>query len=316
MRFVKFSLIIGFFVLALGLSQALAATTLPNPTSQIDGVTLASQYGDFYTFPASLMIELKHYNPSAPWTEAEWNVVTGVGGLDLLIYTGPRGQDNDPMSWGPAFPDPIYGPSGGNNESKDGTWGNADGSGHSAVTVDRVLQYIQHYNPGTSIPVFSFDMVEPQGEGKGHLQVWGAVRIVNPTSGVTVMSWTLNDTSPITPQNPHTIPYIYAPDELLVDGISRDYLINNHRGGGKMDYVVYAPTMRLDDPLLDLLGYNYLFLVDLHFMNLEGGAEDVFLTTRFAAGGQTPPEVIPEPATMLLWGAGLVGAALLRRRKR
>jgi hypothetical protein len=45
-----------------------------------------------------------------------------------------------------------------------------------------------------------------------------------------------------------------------------------------------------------------------------GGTADVLVTVIYDYTAATPPSSTPEPATMALFGAGLVGVGLLRRR--
>ena len=51
--------------------------------------------------------------------------------------------------------------------------------------------------------------------------------------------------------------------------------------------------------------------VDLRRAGLTNGSEQLFISS-----GENPPVDIPEPWTIGLFGAGLIGAGLLRRRKK
>jgi len=302
-----------------------AVTLLPDPNTVVDGVVVASHYDDFYTYPASLMIELAQRNPGDPnmtWTEADWFVNTGTGGLDLLIYTGAAGQKNDPVGGGMSFEDPLIEPNPNHTNSFDGTWGDADPTNkHSPIAVDGpvyvddILQYLQlNFGTGYTVPVFNFDMTEPQGgkpgEPPNYLTFTGQVRIVDPDDNSTVKFWAFdNDENNAFDPNA----WVYAPNWLTVSGTSGNYTIRNNVGGGKLDYAVVAPDMDLSEwSSVTNSGKQYNFVTDLHFREIEGGAEEIYLTGKFAL---PKPPAIPEPVSALLIGAGLLGLGFSKKKK-
>jgi len=305
-------------------NTASAVLLLPDPDTVVDGVVVASQYDDFRTYPASLMIELANRNPGDPnvtWTAADWFINTGTGGLDLLVYTGAAGQKNDPVSTGQSFEDPLIEPNPNKTNSFDGTWGLADPTfKHSPIAidgpvyVDDILTYLElKVGEGATIPVFNFDMTEPQGgkpsEPPNYLTVSGQARIVDPDTNATVKFWAFdNEIDDIY----NMTDWVYAPNWLEVPGTSGNYTIRNNVGGGKLDYAVFAPDMDLSEwSSAANGGKRYKYAIDIHFREIEGSSEELYLTGAFAAPGTE----IPEPVSAFLVGIGLLGLGIFKKRR-
>ena len=253
------------------------ALILPDPTG------LAVRYDDFYSFSAHLLTELGYPG---------FDIATGTGGLDVIIYTGAGGANNDAVGAGGAFTfeNPLDAPSGGPNDTFSGTWGTLQ-----PVKVDNVVDYLHAtFGSDINIPVFTFDLNDKAGLG-----VLGNVTIVNPTNNSTVASWafdtiqnsTFDDTA-----------WVTAPASITVGNIT----VDNNKGSGKMDFLVYAPTMNL----MDYYGEGYNFYGDFRMKDLDGGFEELFLTGKFA-----PNNVVPEPGTMMLLGMGMLGLAVYGKRR-
>jgi len=129
--------------------------------------------------------------------------------------------------------------------------------------------------------------------------VLGNVTIFNPSNNTTVASWAfdtiLNSTFDETA-------WVTAPETITANGIT----VQSSNGSGKMDFLVYAPTMNL----ADYYGKGYEFYGDFRMKDLDGGFEELFLTGNFA-----PHNVVPEPGTMMLLGMGMLGLAVYGKRR-
>ncbi|PIQ89462.1 MAG: PEP-CTERM sorting domain-containing protein [Candidatus Omnitrophica bacterium CG11_big_fil_rev_8_21_14_0_20_42_13] len=279
------------------INTASAVVVLPDPNAEFDGIAYASKIDDFYTFPASLMLEF-----GLP--AADWDVVAGTGGLDVILYNGP-GSSNIGVGTGAfTFESAIDAPGAGTSTFS-GIWGNGV-QVNGPVTVAKVLDYLEaQFGPGVTVPVFNFDSHEPNSSGE-FLNVVGQVKILDTTnSNAVAASWSLDN---VNDGIFDPTAWVTVPNTLVLTGdSSATYTIDNNRSGNaRLDYSVFAPTM-------DLSPYDstdYLFVVDLRFDQIDNGFEEVYLSGTF-----TPGTAVPEPATMSLFGIGLLGLAASRKRR-
>lgn len=259
----------------------------------------AIQYDDFFSYSAKLL---------DAWGLPGYDVSTGTGGLDVLIYTGAAGQNNLNTGAAPGFdfPDPLDAPGGGTSTFS-GVWGPTnDPVGTGPVLVSTLLNYLQAtFGPQVNIPVFNFDM--NQTGTSPELDVVGQVLIRDASSAV-IASWAFDN---ITDGVFDPTAWVLSPASITATNPMPPFntvTVDNNTGSGKLDFIVYAPTMNLS--LYNAAGNTIEF--DFRMQRLNNGHEELFLTGSF----QPAPISTPEPGTMALMGIGALGAAFMRRRSR
>ncbi|MFZ5427893.1 MAG: PEP-CTERM sorting domain-containing protein [Thermodesulfobacteriota bacterium] len=284
--------ILSCFVLAL---PAVAAPVILPPAV----FPYAVQYDDFFSYSAKLL---------DAWGLPGYDVTTGTGGLDVLIYTGAGGQNNLDTGAAPGFdfPDPLDAPGGGTSTFS-GVWGPTnDPVGTGPILVNTLLNYLQAtFGPQVNIPVFNFDM--NQTGSSAELDVVGEVRIRDAGNAV-IASWAFDN---LTNGVFDPTEWVLSPASITATNPMPPFntvTVDNNTGSGKLDFIVYAPTMNLS--LYNAAGNTIEF--DFRMQRLNNGPEELFLTGSF----QPSPPSVPEPGTMALMGIGALGAAFMRRRNR
>ncbi|WP_018935036.1 PEP-CTERM sorting domain-containing protein [Thioalkalivibrio sp. ALJ24] len=267
-----------------------ALIDLPNVDETYDGIPLTLQFNDFYSYSGSLL--------------RQWDYLTqdqytgqGTGTLDLIVGTGSGGANNQDIGPGGDyyFEDPMPFPSGSTSEFS-GSWGIGD-QDNGPVLVDDLVDYLDAVNPGATIPVFLFD--HNQTGGQPDLLVRAQVYIEDPSTGERVASWYFDD---------GTGDWALASGEVeLVGDSGEQYVANHNLGSGRLDYIVFAPTMDLSL----YTGSNYWFGIDFEMDDLNNGFEELFLSGRFVIDNGE----VPVPASMWLFGAGLLALGWFYRRR-
>ncbi|WP_243360583.1 PEP-CTERM sorting domain-containing protein [Fundidesulfovibrio terrae] len=286
-KYVMMSLMVVLFVA----QQSVAApVVLPDPT------VYAHRYDDFYSYSAKLL---------TAWGFTGFDGPAGVGGLDLVIGTHAGGANNNPVSGGFKFPDPMTTPSGNGAGSStfSGTWG-LSGT-FAPVMVDDLVSYLHTaFGSNVNTPVFDFDM--SQSQDKPNLYVNGVVKLLDASNNV-VAYWSFDNVADhvFDPAS-----YVLSPATITATNPAAPFntvTVDNNKGSGKNDFIVYAPGMDLSL----YTGKGLRFSAFFEMNSLTGGGEDLFLTGSFQP---KPPVTTPEPGTMLLMGMGAVGAAFMRKR--
>lgn len=292
----------------------LVTATLPSVDSYFDGIAVATQYDQFYGYSSDLMTQLQtEGHMSASY--GVYDFASGTGGLDVLLYTGATGQDNQNVGPGGAFDfeNPVHNPNG-SATSFEGWWGQNDQDNNAAtvvdhqgpVTVGQVHDYLHAIDPDNDIPVFYADLnqtgASPGMSVSVNASIIDTMGDLDPLNDVVVASWAMDGLN-----NSIYDPYVYAdiPGTLTVSGDSGHvYNVDFNKGSGHSDFIFYAPEMDLS-----LYNNDYLFVMEGKLDGLNNGFEEFFLTGAVVPGG-----LVPTPGAPWLLAMGLAGMALVRRR--
>lgn len=293
MRKVKLTLLL--VALLIPVTPAFAITSLPDPSLTYDGLPVAQRFDDFFSYSTQLLTQFGYSGFSG---------ATGVGGLDVVLLTQAGGIDNDPVSGGFTFEDPVDTPTGGSNSTLSGRWGAGD-QANGPVYVDDLLDYLQtRFGADAAIPVFTFDLVEPGNVATRDLNMTADFQIWDPVNNVEIASWSIDavDNGVYDPAA-----FITVLGEIQLTGLSNTVYTANNTGSGSADFLVYSPTMNLKN----YTGSGYEFHISAEFINLDGGGEEAFIAGALKAANSTP--TVPEPSTMALVFLGLAFPLIKRK---
>jgi hypothetical protein len=302
------------------------AVVLPPADLPIDGVQTAIPYDDFWSYSNQILMSIQKESPALLPTSVYGNFdfATGTGGLDIILYTGAGGADNQAIGPGGLFnfEDPVRSPSG-STTSIDGWWGQNDQDNDGSldnvngpVTVGQILDYLQAFDPSFNTPVFYMDM--NQTGNNQPLSFYGRVTLLDPSSLDIVEEWSFDafDQPAGPPGSGLAVPGDFDIAPILTIGEIPSLIgtsgteygpINHNLGSGKADYIAYAPTMNLS-----LFPRDWFFVTEFRMAALDGGFEEIFLS---ALAIPQPPAPIPEPSTFVLLAVGLLGLGFVGWRK-
>lgn len=326
------SLLIAVSCLAILLCGGRAqAFSLPDPTTVINGVPVTLSYGDFYSY--SLPILAYYYGSSyvvqsSPGQIADYIVIaTGPGGGPATTnlagmddaYPTPSGNNGSPLF------------STGNTTDPAGQFG-GDAADTWDMQIDALIGYLTVGSERNDI-IYFFNNNQQGSDGSAdqNLYAWAQVRVVdtateNPLPTL-YFDLTKNPSGPgvyASPGAPNS-DYPFGPDggwpsswptDFILSGgqitLPGGVIINHNLGANQAAYAIYSPEINANLETWLTMGYDVL-QHDIRFYDLNNGYEQAFIMGG-TVGGELPPP-IPEPATMLLLGSGLLGLAGFARKR-
>jgi hypothetical protein len=307
-------------------SAQAAPLLLPPPDAVYDGVPVAQQFDQVYSYSAKLLAELQAAGQlPAPYSGVNYQFSVGTGTIPILIYTGANGASNDSP-----FQDPLHACNGGNCDSFDGTWG-IDFSDPSKYvgTVGAVRDAI-----GSNIVALYFDHNEQEGQqaipnlrGAGRVAIYSATNELKAEFFFDMIANGARDIDENTGADLNLVdgidPYVTScsalsigetasnnpPCSIPVDTTTNNtYDVNHNSGSGKPDYFLIASGLDLD---------NYLstdkIVIEMHLRDLDPGFDEAGLLGILVEQIQ-----VPEPSALASFGFSLLavtGLMGLRRRQ-
>lgn len=274
--------------------------------------------------------------PSGPYP-----VLSGPGQImdQAIILTGEDGKPanniTSPFTDGTAVDNPFLTPMGGQGTSFTMTAGNEPGSGFQGdqvfvgdqmgsweLSISALTAYL-----GTHDLVFLFDNNQ-EGDGFDQaLNIWGQVRILDAAGNVQdCVEFSTGSGGCGSPVNPvNFVPVVgnycvstvdgspYAVGEAAnagdCDANAGDYFVNDNLGTNAAEFAVFSMT--LNNNLANWASLGYFMSVDVRFIGNNSGAEQLWICSEC----DLQDTRIPEPATLLLFGLGLIGLGISFNRK-
>lgn len=306
--------------------------TVTGDTANTSGTYVASYHDEFLSFSIEALETIQKESNLLPTSiYGDWSkLVAGSGTLDIgvLIKASGQGVLNNPDPFPDAASsntsDPIYIRTWGGDT---GTDTNDPGSDPNdpILTVKEVVDWLAP----ESIPVFYFDLADPQNQTNANLYFSGQVYVTNAAGDTILDVWAFDnvyngvyDVNSVDPAivtiPPYTAPMVLAPKNVpvyipgsgcndFIGTLGADWCkITNSRGSGSPEFIAYAPDMDLAQYAMN----GNLFWGNFKIAATGAADEEIYLTKRVGVTS------IPEPGILGLLGLGLVGLGLARRSKK